>query len=41
MAKDKQSALRQYEKIKPLDSDLAQKLYQAIYRDKLVIISYK
>jgi DNA-binding SARP family transcriptional activator len=41
LAQDKQSALAQYKEIKSLDSQLAQKLYQVIYNDKLVTVSYK
>lgn len=41
LAGEKQPALAQFEKIKLLNPPLSQKLYQATYNDKLVIVSYK
>jgi Flp pilus assembly protein TadD len=38
LAKDKQSALSEYQKIRAFDAPLAQKLYQAIYSDKIVFV---
>lgn len=38
LAKDKQSALSEYQKIRSFDGPLAQKLYQAIYSDKIVFV---
>ena len=41
LAKDKPSALAQYQLVEPLDARMAQQLYEFIYRDKLLVIERK